>query len=217
VIALVLAAVTAATPQPWPTPLKTIATVRSSTLCTTLRENVFGAVEGLRSNDALAEQGHALLRSSVYRGMTPMDEMRLENMGMGMVHNIERIDALLADSHRFTGDLQKAKAQLQAVEDEQKKSLNLMYGVADTMAMNDLANAGDRNMMRAAGADVARSFPTPAPTPDALPSPGAGESSGFANNPWSDLAGILDAYRAQTAAAETPAIQTLDDLVTRCR
>ena len=42
-------------------PLKEIGHVRSSTLCTALRHNLFPAVDGLRINDALISRGQAIL------------------------------------------------------------------------------------------------------------------------------------------------------------
>jgi len=140
-IASVVLAVALATPQPWPTPLKTIVHVHSSALCTTLTQNVFAAVEGLRLNDKLADQSRHVLNRFAYGQSTAMDEMRLERLSLDMEHNFERIDAVLADAKRFpsppkTDDDKVAaalKAQLQEVEKHQRETFNLLYGIYDTL------------------------------------------------------------------------------------
>ena len=49
------------TPPESTPPLKVITTVKASPLCKALRTNVFSAIDGLRSNDMLAQQGRTLL------------------------------------------------------------------------------------------------------------------------------------------------------------
>jgi hypothetical protein len=48
-------------PVPSPSPLKTIVHVRSSPLCSTLGNNVFHTIEGLRINDTLIANSRPLL------------------------------------------------------------------------------------------------------------------------------------------------------------
>lgn len=235
-IASVVLAVALATPQPWPTPLKTIVHVHSSALCTTLTQNVFAAVEGLRLNDKLADQSTHVLNRFAYGQSTAMDEMRLERLSLDMEHNFERIDAVLADAKRFpsppkTDDDKVAaalKAQLQEVEKHQRETFNLLYGIYDTLAFNDLQSAGDSAMAHAVANTIAQS--SPAPAPQAVPTPGLPAQPGsalppsvtapvttFGNNPYSSLIETVAAYQSQTQITETPAIATIQQVVQRCK
>ena len=68
-----------------------------------------------------------------------------------IVHNLAIIDALLNDRSRFPivakteGDKEALllKAQLQAVADQQRKILNVLYGLSDTLSLQELVAKGD--------------------------------------------------------------------------
>ncbi len=230
-IALVLAATVA-----WPAPLKTIVNVRSRPLCTTLAENVFGAVEGLRADDKLVDQSQTLLGRFARGTSNAMDRMRLERLSLEIVNNLQRVDALLADARRFrsppvTDDDRAAlalKAQLDAVVKQQKGEVNVLYGLADSMDMNDLQNAGDANMARAIANNSAPAIAAPAgsppPSPGLPPFPGAPNApaltapqTAFGNNAYSSLMQIVAQYQSLTQSAETPAAATISAIAARCK
>jgi len=76
---------------------------------------------------------------------------QLEKVASGLVHNLQIIDDMLNDPSRFPADpktdqdreSQLLKAQLQKVADDQRKQLNILYGLADTFNMQDLIAHGD--------------------------------------------------------------------------
>lgn len=170
VLAVSLAIGTTPWPSPAPTALKVIVTVKSSLLCTTLRDNVARAVDGLRVNDKIIDQGRTLLEKTAHdslaTGTTPhggfkgsttrnpamtMDSYQLGVIGATLAKNLGKIDELLNDNNRFVSNptaedqrqLAVAKSQLEAVEAHQKVALNVIYGTADTMELQDLLSRGD--------------------------------------------------------------------------
>jgi hypothetical protein len=167
---LLLAALVAqVTPLPSATPLKTIITVKSSPLCQALTGTVFSVISGLQSDDriiaatkpVLVDLGKAWVNNSIaghhfdqmqiHQNFEPadihnddnpamiLDARRLARLAEGIVHNLQVIDALLADP-RLTPEL---KGQLQAVADQQRQNLNVIYGLSDTFALQDIIAHGD--------------------------------------------------------------------------
>jgi hypothetical protein len=168
-VAQVQPTASAAAPSPSAAPLKTIVTVKSSLLCTTLRDNLSYAVQGLRINDNMIDQGRLLLSQTAYDSLTSstgtshvpdkqrrnpamlMDTFKLNELSHQLARNIDRIDTLLSDRSRFsdgpTNDEQSqlalAKAQLEAVVAGQKATLNVIAGTASTTDLQDLLSRGD--------------------------------------------------------------------------
>lgn len=110
-------------PDPTPTP-KTIIRIKTSPFCDAFRDNVFHAVEGLRVNDRVIDEGRSLLAKLAYddvadsTGMDPvpgvpsivaqssapsvqMDQFELEQIVGQAAHNLQRIYGLLNDAKRF--------------------------------------------------------------------------------------------------------------------
>lgn len=181
-LALLLATTVAqVAPSPSASPLKTITTVKSGPLCTTLTTTVLHTIQGLQINDAIIESskgalvdmGKAWMPNSLAGekfdqlqaqwGNAPAGTHNVDDPGLilgaqhiykiaqGIVHNLQIIDNLLNDPTRFpsqaTTDQDKQaqllKAQLQGVADQQRKSLNVLNGLAETFSMQDLIAKGD--------------------------------------------------------------------------
>ena len=158
---------------PAATPLKTIVHVRSSLLCTTLRDNIFHSIEGLRVNDGLITQGHFMLEKMAYdsvsgpqtsvpsgvgrraQGMPvshgfEMDHYQLGQLVHAIAANLEKVNSLLGDDKPFTGRssedqslLSSARKALQTVADQQRASLNILSGTSETIALQLLLAKGD--------------------------------------------------------------------------
>lgn len=166
-IAQVLAAPAASSPA---SPPKTIITVKSTALCTGLRENVAPALAGLIQNDGLIGYGrstllnianeaqHAPLQSSYNERGAAQPASSTPRLGEGfshlndlarsIAHNAATIDTILSDKARFpsspsTSDektLDLMKAQLLSVARQQRLLVNVLGGSSETYAMNDFFN-----------------------------------------------------------------------------
>ena len=166
---LLIVLVAQVTPLPSAPPLKTIITVKSTPLCQALTGTVLDTISGLQSNDRIVAStkpvlvdfgkawvdssitGHHFDQMQIHENFEPadihndndpamiLDARRLARLAEGIVHNLQVIDGLLADP-RLTPEL---KAQLQAVANEQRKNLNVIYGLADTFELQDLIAHGD--------------------------------------------------------------------------
>ena len=167
---LVLATMIAqVTPLPSAPPLKTIITVKSTPLCQALTATVFDTISGLQSDDRIIEStkpvlvdfgkawvdnsiaGHQFDQLQIHQVLAPaevhnqdnpemiLDARKLARRAEALVHNLAVIDSLLADP-RLPPEL---RAELLAVADEQRKNLNVIYGLADTFELQDLIAHGD--------------------------------------------------------------------------
>jgi hypothetical protein len=181
VLAVALATSTPS-PSPAPSPLPEIAHVRTSFLCNTLGNNLFQAVGGLRVNDGLVDQGRMMMAKIAYDAIaspksvsagggagpaSQLDDVQLGILVNGLAQNIDKIETLLADPHRFpiqpTNDEQRelalAKSRLEAVVVQQRASLNILSGIVETNEFLDLqsrCNPADSSCGRAASAGPAR-------------------------------------------------------------
>ncbi len=157
------------TPLPSAPPLKTIITVKSTPFCQALTSTVFSTISGLQSNDRIVAAtkpvlvdfskawvdnsvaGHHFDQMQIHQNFEPadihnddnpemiLDARRLARLAEGIVHNLAVIDGLLADP-RLTPEL---KAQLLAVAYQQRKNLNVIYGLADTFELQNIIAHGD--------------------------------------------------------------------------
>lgn len=240
-IAALLAALIA-TPQPTPsaTPLKTIVHLKSTPLCSALGRNIFHAIEGLRINDGMVTQSRLMFvkmrnDSAAGGGAMAMDNMNLQRLGSDIAHNLEGIYALLNDPAHFpkeakTDDDHKLlamKAQLQAVADEQQRTLNVIYGVADTYSMQEMNQRGG-GMLGATGntmkhgiygeanptVNFTKSVLNGGPTEDLRLQQAA---TYFANSPYKAFYFATLAEEVQIAKLETPAAQTIVETTNSCR
>jgi len=132
-------------PSPQPSPLKQIIEVKARALCTTLGANVQVALVGLMKNDQVIEAGRRAFAKMAWdqaqrSKALPLDRLGIRNVVYSMVHNLDEIDRALTDPARFpaypsSGDERSAdqiKAALQAVEDDQKRQLNVFSGMVET-------------------------------------------------------------------------------------
>lgn len=162
-LSLLLAQAPAAppSPSPAPPPLKTIIRIRSTPFCTVFRENVFHAVQGLRINDLVIDQGRSVLAKWAYDSVADngrfggasrkMDQYQLGQVVNQAAHNLERVYALLNDPDRFPTapqndadrDLLALKATLRAVADSQQRSLDILSGTYETTALYTLLSLGN--------------------------------------------------------------------------
>jgi hypothetical protein len=80
-----------------------------------------------------------------------LDNQHLAKLIDEIVHNLALIDKVLSDTAHFPAvpktDTDRTalllKAQLQAVADEQRKNLNILYGLSDTLSLQTLVAKGD--------------------------------------------------------------------------
>jgi hypothetical protein len=150
----------------------TIEHVRSSTLCTALRDNVAPALFGLIRNDKLVSVGrasllnlgnlseHGQLASSYGEngahltnplGMAEGNS-HLFDIGRSLEKNVETIERILADPARFsdhpqTDDekrLAEIKSELLSVLAKQKLVVNAFSGTADTAMMEQFISQSPR-------------------------------------------------------------------------
>jgi hypothetical protein len=174
-------------PQPQPSPLKQIIDVKSRSLCTALRDNVAISLAGLISNDANIDVGRKAmmkLGADQIKGSSAgkIDALVGENVTGSIVHNLVLIDQKLNDLQRFPADPKtdderlaaQLKAQLQAIEDAQKRQLNAIYGTIDTDTMNTMQHEMPAGQSVASGS-IARGPEAPAastPAPDSIAAAG---------------------------------------------
>lgn len=170
-LALALAAtINTATPIPASLePLKVIASVRSTPLCTAMRNNIAPAIATLLDNDAVIDRSalafdtihkHALKDNPVFNpdpwGF--IDRGHLTYLIGPMVANLKKIDDLLADHKVFvdsptTGDdqqLAQIKRRLDDIEAQQKDALNVVSGYDGTVLLYDILDTGVEPAWRSA-------------------------------------------------------------------
>lgn len=80
-----------------------------------------------------------------------LDDEHLNKVTDAIVRNLARIDAALDDPTRFPTDGKTddernelvLRSQLEAVADQQRKTLNVLYGLSDTLSLQQLVAKGD--------------------------------------------------------------------------
>jgi hypothetical protein len=163
------------------TPPPTIIRLKTTPFCQVFRDNVFKAVQGLRVNDLVIDQGRSILSKWAYDSATESNtaygevaetssirgpRVKMDQYQMGQIvsqtaHNLTRVYALLNDPDRFPKnpqtsadrDLIAMKETLQAVADAQERSLNIFSGTYETAALYSLLSLGDQtaSALRPAG------------------------------------------------------------------
>ncbi len=150
---------------PTPSPLPEIGRVRSTALCTTLRQNIAPTILGLMKNDEIIGAGHrAFSKMGSDAGGTSsaaldIDKLYLQQVETRLVHNLQVIDRMLGDAKRFPAsprstderDVNAMKAQLLAVADQQRKALDLVSGTLDTESLGQMQHDIDTQMAGATG------------------------------------------------------------------
>lgn len=150
-------------PPPLPTqtapPLKEISHVVSSPLCSMLGEKARPAIAGLMLNDGLTDYvGPVIAR--YYRDMyaehhsvaADFDIVRMREVAMRMAHNLEVVDAILASVPKPDPKAVPTNTQLQiedlrdrlnAVQNAQRATINVVSGLAETEAMGEFQSRKD--------------------------------------------------------------------------
>ena len=195
-VALAASPATAAdTPNPQPTPLKTITHIRSSPLCTGLRRAITPAVGKVLQSDQIIAKSKPLfdqyVKATADQQSKPAEDMavmRLEQLIGPLVSNTQRVDELLNNGSSFprvahSNDdrtLMKMRAQLQAVNDQQKHALDVISGFVATEQMAELQAAG-HEMDSVTRPNIKSQMPTPGPL---SPTPGTPAilNAGVGNN-----------------------------------
>lgn len=144
-------------PKPKATPLKTISHEYVSPLCTGLRKAIGPAIGKALQNDKIIANSKPLFHQYVQAAATNQNKAsqdlsvsRLERLVGPLVKNTETIDTLLNDPFIFPkvaytdGDrrLLQMRAQLQAVNDEQKHALDVISGFVQTQQLGEMQTSG---------------------------------------------------------------------------
>lgn len=183
-------------PSPSPTPLKTITHVHVSPLCSGLTKSIRPAVgKVLQSDEIIASSKplfHDYVQASSDSQSKPAEDlavMRLERLIGPLVANTQKVDRLLNNPYVFPKvarssddkQLLKMRAQLQAVNDQQKHALDVISGFVATQQMAELQAQG-HEMDAVTNPNIKTEMPTPGPLSPTPSSPeilnaGVGNSS----------------------------------------
>lgn len=169
-----------------------------------------------------------------------LDARRLARLAEGIVHDLKIIDGLLADP-RLTPELH---AKLEAVADQQRQNLNVIYGLSDTFELQDLIAHGDNTKgalnegsgkggryLSFNGQDVSfqdvlsgpqRGHPLPGgaspdPTVDTDPAIKQSATGEQANNPIYRFYQGVTQNQIATAQAEDQLLQTVQTVTDQCK
>jgi hypothetical protein len=234
----------AAQPAPQASPLKQIIDVKSRTLCTALRDNVAISLAGLISNDADIDVGRkAMMKMAAdqIKGSTAgrMDDLVGENVVGSIVHNLVLIDQKLNDPQRFPADPKtdderlavQVKAQLQAIEDAQKRQLNALYGTIDTDNLNAMQHEMPANQVVVSGSSNGKSPEAPittTPAPDSIAAAGIPNDKNTTDSRtlvagsligttyYGSLAGEMAGEQQATQVLENKAAATIRQVAAEC-
>jgi hypothetical protein len=212
-------------PSPAPASPPVIIQVHSKALCTTLRDNVRIALAGLMQNDSIVDAGRKAYRKMAAdqvaktSGGVSMDRLYVSNAVSAMVHNLAEIDLLLGDPKRFpvsgsNDDAREAvtmKAQLAAIADLQRKTLDLLNGALQSVpddgghptntALQDEAGIGDTGLRSA---------------PDQIDRRTLATGISIAPPLFSDVADAIASQQAQAATLESKAAMTVMNVAAEC-
>jgi hypothetical protein len=246
-LALVLAAATQPTPPPvsWLDKLKTIATVRSTPMCSALHERVGPAIASIIDNDTkLASSGpifgsmyhdDVVVRSDLRMSF---DVMRMEKLITPIAKNISSAKAQLASLPKDP-DLDAVRTQLQDLVDRQNDALNVISGFVDTYQLGELQ--GKKSPIPAAGPTTSTSTSPLQPrqqssgggaappgatnllnsgvaTAPGAPKPPSEQSSNvyMGSSPYRSFAEQIATFRQNQDAAEKAASEVVVAAVDRC-
>lgn len=145
-LGLVLAAATQATPAPasWLDRLKTIATVRSTPVCSALHERVGPAIASIIDSDAKIASSRPIFGSMYHDDVVvrsglrmSFDVLRMENLITPIAKNIAAVKTQLANLPKDP-DMDAVRAQLQGLIDRQNDALNVISGFVATYQLGEL-------------------------------------------------------------------------------
>ena len=247
-LGLLLAAATQATPAPasWLDQLKTIATVRSTPVCSALHERVGPAIASIIDSDAKIASSRPIFGSMYHDDVVvrselrmSFDVMRMENLITPIAKNIASVKTQLANLPKDP-DMDAVRAQLQGLIDRQNDALNLISGFVDTYQLGDLQGKQSPIPNASVSSNVSTSSPLqprklssgPSDSPPGAanllnsglpPAPGAprwpGQDSSNVNagsSPYQSFAQQLAAMHDKQDAAEKAASEVVVAAVDRC-
>jgi hypothetical protein len=198
------------------------------------------ALAGLMRNDAVIDAGGKAYRKMAHdamahsKGSVGMDRLFVENAVGAIVHNLAAIDALLDDPRRFplaagSTDTRSAvamKAQLQAIADHQKQTLNVLNGMLETDTMKDMRGFEDLGVapLSSGGATTAvAGAPMSAPVAAGMRSaPGDPGAAGNAGNDLLDMtaygqvADEIGREQREVQQLESDAAMTIMNVAAQC-
>jgi hypothetical protein len=176
-----------------------------------------------------------------------MASQQLSELVSAIVHNLQTIDTMLKDPTRFPSTAASAsdeqalqlKAELQAVADRQKANLNVLSGLADTFALQDIIAKGDGTLgaINGGGAQQVSHNDQDVSFQDALSGPDRGNAtakkaidpglsqnpavvaaaSDLANNPFGRFYLAIAQNQALTQQSEAVLAQTVVKVANSCR
>lgn len=158
---LAAALIAQTTPVAASSPPPTIIRIRSTPFCQAFRDNILSAVNGLRYNDRVIDEGKSTLARWAYDSVMvdpridgaglQMDHYQLGELVYQLSHNLQHIYALLNDTNRIPSeprsdadrDLAEMRASLEFIADAQARWLDLLSGTYETAALNDMLSRGN--------------------------------------------------------------------------
>lgn len=245
-LGLLLAAATQATPAPasWLDKLKTIATVRSTPMCSALHERVGPAIASIIDNDTKIASSGPIFGSMYHDDVITRSElrmsfdvMRMENLIDPIAKNISSARAELENLPKDP-DLDAVREQLRDLLDRQNDALNVISGFVETYQMGELQ--GKKSPIPAAGPSTpqqttlqprSKSNPAePAPpgatnvlnaglpaAPGSPKSPELDSSNVFmGSSPYGSFAEQVSTFRENQSTAEKAASEVVVAAVDRC-
>lgn len=165
-------------PKPSATP-PTIVHIRSSPLCSAMRRVIGPAIGKVLQSDKYIANSKPLFHnfvqasaSGLNKGSQDLAVSRLESLIGPLVKNTQAVEKLLSDPYAFpkvaySDDDQKLLAmrvQLLAVNEQQKKALDLISGFVDTQNLGELQAAGHEYDNALSSNPKTTGTPNPAPT-----------------------------------------------------
>lgn len=235
-------------PKPAATP-PTIVHIRSSPLCSGLRRVIGPAIGKVLQSDKYIANSKPLLRdfvkasaSGLSKGSQDLAVSRLESLIGPLVKNTQAVDKLLADPYAFpkvaySDDDQRLlqmRAQLLAVNEQQKRALDVISGFVDTQQLGELQAAGHEYDSALSSNPKNTGTPHPSPTTPPADILNAGVSnssndpsragdprykntdSAVGANPLNVFENSIASYQEQIAGSEQAAAKTVIQAVPIC-
>ncbi len=236
-------------PKPAPTPLKTITHIHSSPLCTGLRRAITPAIAKVLDTDHLIATSKPFFHDYVHASATgqnkaaeDMSVEHLENLIGPLVNNTEAVEKLLTNPYAFPRSVHSSddkrllqmRAQLYAVNEQQKRALDLISGFVQTQQLGELQAAGHEYDAAINSTSTATTPPNPAPSApssDVL-NAGVGNSKNdpsramdprymnsnnlIGANPLNVFENSISSYQADIEATEQDAAKSVVQAVVLC-
>jgi hypothetical protein len=222
-----LLAVVSATPAPGLTPLKTIASVRSTPVCSALRERIAPAIDRVLDSDARIANGppifatmysdDVVLRSDLRMSF---DVLRMENLITPIAKNISAVKSQLKHLPQ-SPDLDAVRKRLESVIDAQNDALNVISGFVTTYQMGEMQQAGPASVLAATSRETTGSgnlYNAGLPPASGNPKPPSQQTRSvhLGYDPYAQFGDQLATIGETRDAAEQAASQAVFTAVSRC-